>query len=158
MAKDFDAMEDSNRSSNPDIHSVSGPARRTVLRLSLGAASAALFAPWLAGCATAAAARVRIKPGFKGVPVDSGDRLVVPDGYVAQAIAAWGEPVGIAGQMPAWKPDATHTAAEQALQMGMHHDGMHFYPLGTGNAGSPMVWPPGRPTRSARRRLPMAFR
>ena len=28
MAKDFDAMEDSNRSSNPSIHEVSDPARR----------------------------------------------------------------------------------------------------------------------------------
>ena len=31
MAKDFSTMEDSNRSSNPDIHSVSDPARRIVL-------------------------------------------------------------------------------------------------------------------------------
>ena len=34
MAKDFTGMEDSNGSSNPDIHQVSDPSRRTVLRLS----------------------------------------------------------------------------------------------------------------------------
>jgi secreted PhoX family phosphatase len=31
--------------------------------------------------------------------------------------------------MPAWKPDASNSAAEQALQLGMHHDGLHYFPL-----------------------------
>jgi secreted PhoX family phosphatase len=31
--------------------------------------------------------------------------------------------------MPAWLPDASNSAADQALQMGMHHDGMHFFPF-----------------------------
>ena len=39
MAKDFDTMEDSNRSSNPCIHDLLDPARRTLLR---GGALAAL--------------------------------------------------------------------------------------------------------------------
>ena len=140
MAKDFSAMEDSNRSSNPDIHSLSDPRRRTLLQLSVGAASAALFSPWLAGCASAQSAPVgatqRLKPGFKSVPVDTSDRLVVPDGYVAAALAAWGEPVGVPGQMPAWKADASNSAAEQAVQMGMHHDGIHYFPLENGAQGS----------------------
>ncbi|MBK8072313.1 MAG: PhoX family phosphatase [Ramlibacter sp.] len=137
MAKDFSTMEDSNASANPHIRDVMDPSRRLVLRASVGAASAALFAPWLAGCATAGASSggARLKPGFKSVPVDSRDRLVVPEGYVAAALAAWGEPVGIQGNSPAWKPDASNTAAEQAAQMGMHHDGMHFYPLDAGRRG-----------------------
>ena len=140
MAKDFSDMEDSNRSSNPDIHSLSAPHRRTVLRLSMGAASAVLFAPWLAGCASAQpvlpGAAARLQPGFKPVPIDSADRLVVPDGYIATVLAAWGEPVGVPGQMPAWKVDASNSAEEQALQMGMHHDGIHYYPLDAGAPGS----------------------
>lgn len=36
MAKDFERMEDSNRSANPSIHEVSDPARRVVL-LGIGA-------------------------------------------------------------------------------------------------------------------------
>ena len=40
---------------------------------------------------------------------------------------AWGDPVG---DGPAFKPDASNTAADQRLQAGMHHDGMHFFPLG----------------------------
>ncbi len=50
MAKDFDTMEDSNRSANPSIHEVSDPARRIVLRGGLGVAVSALFAQF-AGCA-----------------------------------------------------------------------------------------------------------
>ena len=48
---------------------------------------------------------------------------------MAAVIAAWGEPVGVPGNMPAWKGDGSHTAAEQAVQMGMHHDGMEYFPL-----------------------------
>ena len=132
--KDFDTMEDSNRSSNPSIHDVSDPARRIVLRGTLGVAVAALYGPLAAGCA-ATPPRDLGQPlapsiGFPGIPVDASDRLVVPDGYVAEAIAAWGEPIGVPGNMPAWRGDGSHGAAEQAVQMGMHHDGIHFYPLG----------------------------
>ncbi len=132
--KDFDSMEDSNRSSNPSIHDLSDPARRTVLRGSLGLAAAALYGPLVAGCAGAAPSRDPgrpVEPGisFKGIPPGMGDKLVVPEGYVASVIAAWGEPVGVAGNMPAWRGDGSHSAADQEVQMGMHHDGIHFYPL-----------------------------
>ncbi len=125
MAKIFADMEDSNASSNPSIHEVSALSRRTVLRGGLGAAVTGVLAP-LAGCATGGpAASTRL--GFKSVPVSTADRIVVPEGYVAYVIAAWGEPVGLSGESPAFKFDATNTAAEQEAQMGMHHDGMHFF-------------------------------
>ena len=132
--KDFDTMEDSNRSSNPSIHELSDPARRIVLRGTLGATAAALYGPFVAGCAAPVAQREAPKAlaptiGFRGIPVDASDRLVVPEGYIATVIAAWGEPIGVAGHMPAFKPDGSNTAAEQAVQMGMHHDGMEYFPL-----------------------------
>ena len=37
---------------------------------------------------------------------------------------------------PLFKPDASNSAAEQLSQAGMHHDGMHFFPLPAGQAGS----------------------
>ncbi len=141
MAKDFDTMEDSNRSSNPSIHAVSDPARRVWLRAGAGAAGLAwLSALGLGGCA-AAGRGDRTGPGpslgFTSVPASMADAVQVPPGYVAQVLAPWGEPVGIAGAaMPAWKPDASNTAADQALQMGMHHDGLQFYALADGGAGS----------------------
>jgi secreted PhoX family phosphatase len=130
MAKEFSTMEDSNPSSAPHIRELMSPSRRTMLRASAGAVAVGLLAPWLAGCAgLPGAAPGRMRPGFQAIPADSADRLVVPPGYVAVALAAWGEPVGLPGNMPAWRPDAGNSAADQAAQMGMHHDGIHFYPL-----------------------------
>jgi uncharacterized protein len=138
MAKDFDTMEDSNRSTNPSIHDVSDPSRRTVLRGTLGVAVSALYAPLVAGCAASAprdnTAALTPTIGFKGVAVDASDKLLVPEGYIASVIAAWGEPVGVPGNMPAWQGDGSHTAAEQAVQMGMHHDGIEFFALDGSNS------------------------
>jgi uncharacterized protein len=127
MPKNFDSMEDSNRSGNPSIHEVSDPARRTLL---LGGAGAVLGG-LLTGCASPAAAPPAApRIGFKGVPIDaSPNGLVVPEGYVSQVIAPWGDPVGVAGRLPAWLPDAGNAAADQEVQMGMHHDGIHYVPL-----------------------------
>ena len=36
---------------------------------------------------------------------------------------------------PAWAEDATQDAAAQAMQFGMHNDGMHFFPLGGARPG-----------------------
>ena len=128
MAKDFSSMEDSNRSSNPSIHEVSDPQRRIVLRGGALAAAISLMGP-LAGCASLSSAASGPKLGFKGIPVGVGDKLVVPEGYIATVIAAWGEPVGVPGNMPAFKFDASNSAADQAVQMGMHHDGVEFFPF-----------------------------
>ena len=54
----------------------------------------------------------------------------VAEGYVAEVLIPWGQPLLSGG--PAWRKDASNTAAEQAQQIGMHHDGMHFYPLRAG--------------------------
>jgi len=135
MAKNFDEMEDSNRSDNPTIHEVSDPARRIVLRGGAAVGVISLLAPMaatLSGCAaTPGGGSAATGPalGFKGVPTDATDRLVVPEGYVATAIAAWGEPVGVPGRMPAFRLDASNSAADQAVQVGMHHDGLEYYPL-----------------------------
>ncbi len=137
MAKDYSTMEDSNPSSNPSIHTLSDPARRIFVRGGMAAAVTGLLAPLLPGCASnpssnPAASSSAPLLGFKSVPVSTADAAVVPEGYVAVALAAWGEPIGVAGNMPAWREDASNSAADQAVQMGMHHDGIHFYPLGDG--------------------------
>ena len=131
MAQDFSPTEPSNGSANPTLHALSGPARRTVLRASAGLSLGALASLWvpLSGCASTAAGGRGPSLGFKSVPPATADRVTVPDGYSAQVLAPWGEPVGITGHMPAFKMDASNTAAEQAVQMGMHHDGMQYYAL-----------------------------
>jgi secreted PhoX family phosphatase len=117
-------MENSNRSAKPGLHDLGSPLRRRVLQ-----GGTAALAALLAGCASNPSAGGS-RLGFTAIPPDtSRDGLKVPPGYVATVIAPWGDPVGIAGAMPAWKADASNSAAEQALQFGMHHDGLHFYAL-----------------------------
>jgi secreted PhoX family phosphatase len=53
----------------------------------------------------------------------------MPRKIITAAIVPWGEPVGLPGNMPAWRDDASNSAADQAAQMGMHHDGLHYFPL-----------------------------
>lgn len=72
--------------------------------------------------------------GFRPVPPGDADTVAVPDGYTAQVLIPWGTPIRSGG--PAWRKDAANTAAEQAEQIGMHHDGMHFFPLGWGQRGN----------------------
>lgn len=128
-------MEHSNPSTSPSIHDLSTPSRRQLLRGGAAGAIGTLLTPWLAGCANVAPTTgtwpLTAGPllGFSSIPPGTGDTVVVPPGYRAAALAPWGEPVGIAGQMPAFAPDASNTAAEQALQMGMHHDGIHYVAL-----------------------------
>jgi len=55
----------------------------------------------------------------------------VPPEYEFQVLYRWGDPTGIGSSLPAFRPDASNTAEDQALQAGMHHDGMHFFPLGS---------------------------
>ncbi|MEY4561508.1 MAG: hypothetical protein RLZZ618_785 [Pseudomonadota bacterium] len=135
MAEDFDSLEDSNRSGNPSIHERSEPSRRQLLQGGVGLATALL----LAGCARREApSHSAVQTpllGFQSVPPSSADTVVVPPGYVAQVIAPWGDPVGLPGGAPAFKPDASNSAAEQAMQMGMHHDGLQFYRLSSATHG-----------------------
>ncbi|MGA0570788.1 PhoX family protein [Variovorax sp. VNK109] len=136
MSKDFSTMEDSNRSSNLNIHEVSDPARRLFVKGGVAAAASGLFAG-LAGCATASGPLANAPKGigFKSIAISTADSIVVPEGYVAQVIAPWGNPVGLSGEMPKFKPDGTNTAAEQEAQMGMHHDGIHYFAINGSQSG-----------------------
>ncbi len=99
--------------------------RRLVLK-SAAAAVTALLGP-ATGTSRAATGTAL---GFTAVPASLQDAVRVPPGYEFQVLYRWGDPTGIATQLPPFKPDASNTAEEQAVQAGMHHDGMHFFPLG----------------------------
>jgi uncharacterized protein len=123
-----DYLEDSNRSSNADIYTVSDPSRRIVLRGGLAVALGGLFAP-LAPARAQSSAPSGSRLGFRAVAASTADAVSVPEGYIATPMFKWGEPVGIEGHMPEFRIDAGNSAAEQAAQIGMHHDGMHYFPL-----------------------------
>ncbi|SOD58305.1 hypothetical protein SAMN06297387_10183 [Streptomyces zhaozhouensis] len=137
----------SNRSDNPSFGEVvqSRMSRRSALLGGTAAAAAFLVGPGAAnGAAAPAAADARHgggRPGhgrrllgFEPVSTSDADTFVVPEGYEAQVIIPWGTPIRPEG--PAWREDGGNTADEQAEQVGMNHDGMHFFPLGHGREGS----------------------
>ncbi|CEA02169.1 putative phosphatase [Pseudomonas saudimassiliensis] len=113
-------------------------ARRTLLKSTAGAAALGFMSLGLAGClssdndddddrAPGAGDGGEAGPllGFTAVPTSESDDIVVPEGYSFQVILPWGTP--ILGSMPPFAID--NTGEEQAMQMGSHHDGMHFFPI-----------------------------
>ena len=102
------------------LRSPSAIMRRRLLQVGLGSAALSFFGlPALAGPTG------RPAIGFTPIGVASDDAVHVPDGYTVQLLFAWGDPIS---NGPAFRADAGNSAAEQAEQAGMHHDGMHFFP------------------------------
>ncbi|NCJ05557.1 DUF839 domain-containing protein [Synechococcales cyanobacterium C] len=98
------------------------------MRGGLATAVAVMFsrphvASFLADSASAATGNPKL--GFNPIPVSEADTIVVPEGYTARTLIPWGEP--ITGNYPAYKVE--NTGAEQGMQVGSHHDGMHFFPI-----------------------------
>ena len=91
--------------------------RRDVLAGGLAAAVAALFRP--------GDGRAANRLDFKPVPVSRADSVGIPEGYRVQFILPWGEP--ILGRMPAFAVD--NSGEDQAMQVGSHHDGVHFFAI-----------------------------
>ena len=76
--------------------------------------------------------------GFAAIAPSLADDVVVAPGYRTTPLIPWGTP--ILGGFPAFEPGTPgelgqtsgNTAAEQAQQTGMHHDGMSYFPLAPG--------------------------
>jgi hypothetical protein len=118
-----------NHSPNPTFSSIleTRLQRRQVLQGGIAAAVATFFGlPALNGASKSAkAASGSSLLGFKAIPVSAEDKVVVPEGYTARPLLAWGTP--ITGTYPQFKLE--NTGAEQGMQVGSHHDGMHFFPI-----------------------------
>ncbi len=129
----------SNPSCNPSLDQIvesalaANPNRRTLLKAGLGLSALPLFGG-LAACGSDGDRAVPEKMlGFEAVKASTGDAVVVPTGYVATTILPWGEPINATA--PAWKPDASNTAAEQEMQVGDNHDGIFFFPFNLARNG-----------------------
>ncbi|NMF84797.1 PhoX family phosphatase [Nodosilinea sp. P-1105] len=117
-----------NRSTNPTFESIVNRRlqRRQVLKGSLALAVTSMFTgPAINALRTQSAAAATPMLGFTPIPVSEADTIEVPAGYTARTLTPWGEP--ISGRMPAYSLD--NSGADQGVQVGMHHDGMHFYPI-----------------------------
>lgn len=123
----------SNRSGNRDFSDVLATriSRRGLVAGGLTAVAALLVPRGMGARAVAGDAGGLL--GFTGIPVSTADTVVVPAGYTAEVLYAWGDPVS---EGPGFRPDAGGSAAEQKAQAGMHHDGLHFFPLPAGGSDS----------------------
>ena len=108
--------------------------RRDLLKGTVALAVAGSLPLSVAGCATGLRREGGL--GFRGIAVSTADAVRVPEGYAANVLYAWGDPVGHPSGSPAFRPDAGNTADDQALQAGMHHDGIHYFPLPYGSDNS----------------------
>jgi hypothetical protein len=123
----------SNTSDNPNFYQVmqAHMERRSFMVGGLTAITAGLFGGALTGrAALAQSAAAAPLLGFTAVPLSTEDTVVVPPGYKVQILAPWGTP--ITGDMPAYT--TSNTGTEQTMQVGSHHDGMHFFPINGSSA------------------------
>ena len=111
---------------------LANPGRRTLMTSGSLAALASVLS--LEGCASPVGNGPLV--GFKGIAASSEDAVRVPEGYKADVVVAWGDPIGDARGMPAFQWNAGNSAEDQELQSGTHHDGMHFFPLPLGSNSS----------------------
>ena len=126
MSRNLHLPGNCNPSANPSFEEVLLSRRRL-----FQGGFAALTLAALPGCA---AQGTRPAIGFTPIAPSSEDLLRVPPEYEAKVLYRWGDPVGAAAGMPQFRMDASNSAAEQALQAGMHHDGMHYFPLPYGSS------------------------
>ena len=64
--------------------------------------------------------------GFSAIPVSTADTVVVPPGYTARVLIAWGDPIS---DGPAFEQNASNTSEDQEQQWGMHNDGLVYFPI-----------------------------
>lgn len=92
----------------------------------------------LVGLAALLAPRVGARPprrlGFSPVPTSSADALIVPEGYRAELLLGWGDPIGLPDQvdaagLPLTLNRSRPTAARQLVTAGTGHDGLELLPL-----------------------------
>lgn len=121
-----------NTSSNPHLNDVIAQSRRQLIK-----GSAALCALGFMGVslspnirAESTASGAETQPSrlpFKAIPISRADSIQLPEGFNGEPFIPWGTP--ITGRYPSFLEDASNSAQDQAEQTGMHHDGMHFFPI-----------------------------
>jgi secreted PhoX family phosphatase len=107
--------------------------RRTLACGGLGAALS-LMVGGLSGCSSAATRPGasttpprRVTLAFPPVEASMTDACVVPEGYVAHLLAPWGTPLN--DKAAPWDAGGNNSASDLLNATGMHHDGMHYFPI-----------------------------
>lgn len=150
MSKEIESHEIYNQSGNEPFSSVMERrlSRRSVMRGGLNVAALSMFAGFglgIAGCSsdddndtdTGGETPTTITLGFESIPGSKTDAIVVPSGYSAQVLIPWGTPLNDAA--PEWNENLALTPTIQENSVGMHHDGMYFFPLSEDTAATDFI-------------------
>jgi len=124
--------------SDPVIRNASGNSpfsailqRQVSRRAVMGGALASALTLFTGAGRAASASRVQQSTtptlGFTSLPASMTDACVVPPGYRASVLGAWGTP--LTDQAAPWRSDGGNTSGDLLHATGMHHDGMHYFPL-----------------------------
>ena len=122
-----------NNSANPSFDSIlyARVGRRALLKGSLGLASSALLGSALGACSSSGGNRDR-ELDFNAVAKSTADVLTVPAGYTARVLFRLGDP--IAPSVAEYVNTGSDVAASYEQRAGDHHDGMHYFGLGSNGA------------------------
>lgn len=104
-----------------------GVSRRSFLTGSSAAAMGLFLATNPISQAVAAVTQNSKLIGFKSVPASTEDAFIVPEGYTAEPLISWGDPI-LKGA-PAFDPSGKQASLAQAGQFGDNTDGMSLFPL-----------------------------
>ena len=129
MSKSISDKVVRNTANNPTFSAIleANLSRRTVMRGSLGSALAMFAGVSMSACGGGGDDDNGLKLGFDSLPTSMTDACVVPAGYVASVLGAWGTPLN--DQAAPWSKDGNNSSTDLLHSTGMHHDGMHFFPL-----------------------------
>jgi len=105
--------------------------RRNFLKNSGAAGAVGFFAtsPLSQAIAASAPAKSNLL-GFKAVPMSTADKVIVPQGYQADVLISWGDPI-FAG---APEFSQSNNSLAQEKQFGDNNDGMTFFPISDNRA------------------------
>ncbi|BES70128.1 PhoX family phosphatase [Marinobacter nanhaiticus D15-8W] len=155
MSKEIESHELYNKSGNEPFTSVMERrlSRRSMMRGSLNVAALSMFAGFgvsLAGCSdddddndtgtgggNPTPEPTPITLGFESIAGSKTDAIVVPPGYSAQVLIPWGTPLN--DLAPEWSENLAFTPTIQENSVGMHHDGMYFFPLSEDTASNDFI-------------------
>lgn len=138
MSKEIETQHNFNRSDNEPFSSIleRHVSRRDIMRGGLSLAALGMLGGIgglnLANAQESGAGKTPLALAFESLHGSRTDAVVVPESYTAQVLIPWGTPLD--EQAPAWHRGQEMTAEAQAHSVGMHHDGMHAFPLDADNA------------------------
>lgn len=131
MSREIEDHRLHNTSGNTPFNEIveSHLSRRQILRGGLGLAAFSLMGGFGLGGSDPVLAgdKTPLSLAFEAVRGSRTDAVVVPEGYRAQVLIPWGTPLN--AHAVAWRSDLAMTPEQQANSVGMHHDGMHAFPL-----------------------------